>query len=85
MHAQYWFPACIKFKQESCIQGRCVDVKHMMDTWTLQMGYPVIDVKHLHGNQYLVSQERFLYFTDTNVTSEYISPFEWVDAYTMWR
>jgi len=63
--------------EESCIQGRCVDVKHMMDTWTLQMGYPVIDVKHLHGNQYLVSQERFLYFTDTNVTSEYISPFDY--------
>ena len=53
-----------------------MDVKHMMDTWTLQMGYPVVEVRRSSGDQYLVSQERFLYYTDANTTSKYQSPFE---------
>ena len=48
----------------------------MMDTWTLQMGYPVVNIRHSGGDQYLVSQERFLYDPNTNVTSKYQSPFE---------
>ena len=48
----------------------------MMNTWTLQMGYPVINIRHSTGDQYLVSQERFLYHTDANITAEYRSPYK---------
>lgn len=48
-----------------------------MDTWTLQMGYPVLKIaKKGAGNKYTVSQERFLYDRKTNVTSKYKSPFK---------
>ena len=30
-----------------------------MDTWTLQMGYPVVSVKK-SGNKFILTQERFL-------------------------
>ncbi|XP_068711711.1 glutamyl aminopeptidase-like isoform X2 [Montipora foliosa] len=71
-------------EEESCIQGRCLKVKHMMNTWTLQMGYPVIDVRHFSGDQYLVSQERFLNYMDANATSKFVSPFkyEWFVPFT---
>lgn len=64
-------------REESCYQGNCVDVDHMMNTWTLQMGYPVINIRHSTGDQYLVSQERFLYHTDANITAEYRSPYNY--------
>lgn len=64
-------------EEESCMQGRCVNVNYMMDTWTLQMGYPVIDIRHLTGNQYLVSQQRFLNHKDVNATPKFSSPFNY--------
>ncbi|PFX22374.1 Glutamyl aminopeptidase [Stylophora pistillata] len=64
-------------REESCYQGRCVDVDHMMNTWTLQMGYPVINIRHSTGDQYSVSQERFLYRSDANITTEYRSPYNY--------
>ena len=36
------------------------DVGLIMDTWTRQMGFPVVTVKHLGGNRYRLKQERFL-------------------------
>ena len=47
-----------------------------MDTWTLQMGYPVLTFTKKSGNTYTVSQERFLYDRNTNVTTKYTSPFK---------
>ena len=35
-----------------------------MDTWTRQMGYPVINVRQ-EGEYYILEQERFLINTDT--------------------
>ena len=62
--------------QESCAQGSCKRVKQLMDTWTLQMGYPVLTVTKKSGNTYTVSQERFLYDRNANLTSKYTSPFK---------
>lgn len=62
--------------QESCAQGSCKRVKQLMDTWTLQMGYPVLTVTKKSGNTYTVSQERFLYDRNANLTSKYKSPFK---------
>ena len=36
------------------------DVAGIMDTWTRQMGFPVVTVSHLHGNRYKLTQQRFL-------------------------
>lgn len=36
------------------------DVDNIMDTWTRQMGFPVVTVKHIKGNSYRLVQERFL-------------------------
>ncbi|XP_054768522.2 aminopeptidase N-like [Lytechinus pictus] len=36
------------------------DVKTIMDTWVLQMGYPVVEFRRVNGRQLNASQERFL-------------------------
>ena len=36
------------------------DVSEIMDTWTRQMGFPVVTVTHVQGSTYHVTQERFL-------------------------
>lgn len=48
----------------------------MMDTWTLQMGYPVLKITNKGNNKYEVLQERFLYDRDANVTTKYKSKFK---------
>lgn len=37
-----------------------LDVKYIMSTWTKQMGYPVVNVELVAGNQYRLTQKRFL-------------------------
>jgi len=39
--------------------GENLDVKKFMDTWTLQMGYPVVNVKKNVDGSFTLSQERF--------------------------
>lgn len=48
----------------------------MMDTWALQMGYPVLNIKYKGNSKFEVFQERFLYDRDANVTSKYKSEFK---------
>nr|KAG5707291.1 hypothetical protein BaRGS_000065 [Batillaria attramentaria] len=40
--------------------GEGLTVSEVMDTWTLQMGYPVVTVKKKGNNQLTLTQERFL-------------------------
>lgn len=57
-------------------EAKNVDVKKVMDTWTLQMGYPVVHVHrhaHPHMSHATVSQTRFL--RDPNATANSTSPF----------
>lgn len=54
-----------------------INVKSMMDTWVLQMGYPVINI-NLDRTTAVVDakQERFLYNPrGTNRTAEFLSPY----------
>lgn len=71
-------------EQESCAQGSCKRVKQKMDTWTLQMGYPVLNIRNKGNDKYEVFQERFLYDRDANVTTKYKSKFnyKWVVPFT---
>ena len=49
-----------------------VNVKEIMDTWTLQMGYPVVNVqRNYETNDIKLNQERFLLFKDASVKDEH--------------
>ena len=49
-----------------------VSVKEIMDTWTLQMGYPVIDFKRdYESSAATLEQNRFLLTTPTNTSDEH--------------
>lgn len=57
--------------------GRVSDVKGVMDTWTLQMNYPVVKVTVVNG-KVRVQQKRFLQNPSAHDPQKYISPFGWV-------
>lgn len=52
--------------EQSKSDGRDLDVKMIMDTWVLQMNYPVVMVKRTGENQLTVTQERFVIDTDSS-------------------
>ena len=48
-----------------------LNVKDIMDTWTLQMSYPVVKVvRDYNTNEIKFAQERFLMFSDTSIKDE---------------
>ncbi|ELU18860.1 hypothetical protein CAPTEDRAFT_133041, partial [Capitella teleta] len=50
-----------------------VNVGTIMDTWTSQMGYPVVNI-HRQGNQITATQERFLFNPRSTLEEEFTSP-----------
>jgi aminopeptidase N len=61
--------------------GMNIEVKDVMDTWTLQMGYPVVTVSR-HKNIVNATQERFLFNPRANLTEEFTSPYGCVVSYS---
>lgn len=57
--------------------GRVTNVKQVMDTWTLQMNYPVVMVTVVNG-RVRVQQKRFLQSPTARDPMKYTSPFGWV-------
>ncbi len=55
-------------------QASNIDVKKVMDTWTLQMGYPVITLKR-KNSQFTAEQTPFLLNPNSEHSQEYNSPF----------
>uniref|UniRef100_A0A2C9M3E9 Uncharacterized protein n=1 Tax=Biomphalaria glabrata TaxID=6526 RepID=A0A2C9M3E9_BIOGL len=57
--------------------SRRIDVKEVMDTWILQMNYPVVTVKRVDNSntQLLVSQARYLADRNATELGKYESPF----------
>lgn len=51
-----------------------IDVKAVMDTWTLQMGYPVISISR-EGSRVTLFQSRYLSFPNSVIKEEFKSPF----------
>lgn len=51
-----------------------IDVKAVMDTWTLQMGYPVISISR-QGSRVTLSQSRYLSFPHSVIKEEFQSPY----------
>lgn len=50
-------------------EGKVIDIKEVMDGWTVQMGYPVVTVSKNESpeNTVTISQEHFLYDTDAKI------------------
>jgi aminopeptidase N len=49
------------------------EISEMMDTWTRQMGYPLVHLKYEDANGVLkASQKRFLLSNDANATEDYL-------------
>ncbi|XP_059178196.1 aminopeptidase N-like, partial [Physella acuta] len=61
--------------EQTLADGKALNVKEIMDTWTLQMNYPLVTVTVVSPNKIKVSQKRFL--EDYNATDPeiYESPF----------
>ncbi|KXJ26595.1 Aminopeptidase N [Exaiptasia diaphana] len=57
------------------------DVKTVMDTWTLQMGYPVVTVAK-KGNKATVTQKHFLADPTSNVTEKSPFDYKWYVPFT---
>ena len=53
-------------------EGKDVDVKEVMDTWTRQMGYPVVSLSR-DGAKVKATQERFLYNPRSTHKGEFTS------------
>lgn len=51
-----------------------IDVKTIMDTWTLQMGFPVVTIKRAGSNKATATQKHFL--LDPNAVVKEPSPFK---------
>lgn len=64
-----------------------MDVKTIMDTWTLQMGFPVVTIKRVKKtNKAIAKQKHFL--LDPNAVVKESSPFKWVSnkqRYDIWQ
>lgn len=59
----------------SKINGYPVDVKAVMDTWTLQMNYPVVTMTRLDDGGLRVTQKRFLSNPQAQDPLKYTSQF----------
>ncbi|XP_071489970.1 endoplasmic reticulum aminopeptidase 1-like [Diadema antillarum] len=59
--------------------GKGVDVAEMMDTWTLQMGFPMINMTH-RGSKVTVTQQRFLIYPRGEPSPEFNSTYgyKWI-------
>ena len=49
-------------------KGQSIDVADVMDTWTLQMGFPVVNVTDLGNGKARISQDRFLQDPQANTS-----------------
>lgn len=55
---------------------KSLNISAVMETWTQQMGYPVISMMTNKNGGYKLVQERFLLHTDSTMKEKYTSPFE---------
>ncbi|KAM7537910.1 hypothetical protein Aperf_G00000062915 [Anoplocephala perfoliata] len=56
------------------LSNRYIDVEAIMNVWIKQAGYPIVTVRRLGGNQFELTQERFLLDLQPNTSSTSITP-----------
>lgn len=59
-------------------QNATIDVKSMMDTWTLQMGFPLVTITKQDDGKYIATQEHFL--IDPGAKPSLKSPYKYVTS-----
>ncbi|XP_056008322.1 putative aminopeptidase-2 isoform X2 [Ostrea edulis] len=74
-HNDLWNAMSEQAKRDG--QGRRTDVKRIMDTWTLQMNYPVVMVTVVNG-KVRVQQKRFTQNPTAKDPQKYTSPFGYI-------
>ena len=62
--------------QQAQLDGKNLDVKAIMDTWTLQMNYPVVTLTQSDRDNVKVTQTRFLRDRTAKDPGKYVSPYE---------
>jgi len=70
----------MKYQKADDSAAKNVEIEEVMNTWTLQMGYPVVTVTK-SGNQISATQQRFLYHSQGNFTEEFSSPYRFVSLF----
>ncbi|XP_053505705.1 thyrotropin-releasing hormone-degrading ectoenzyme-like [Ictalurus furcatus] len=74
------------FSQALQREGKVINIKEVMDGWTVQMGYPVVTVSKNESpeNTVTISQEHFLYDTDARslLSLYWISPLTVLDLFS---
>lgn len=63
------------FKQASADHGKSLDVKAILDTWILQMNFPVVTISKMANGHIKLTQERFLKNRDAKDPGVYTSEF----------
>lgn len=61
--------------QQAKTDNKSLDVAAIMDTWTLQMNFPLVTVRVSGQNSITVTQERYLSDPTATDTGKYKSPF----------
>ena len=51
-----------------------MNIVEVMNTWTLQMNFPVVDVRRYDDNHVIISQRRFL-ISDAGSSGDKVSPY----------
>ena len=62
--------------QQAQLDGKNLAVKDIMDTWTLQMNYPVVTLTQSDKDNVKVTQTRFLLDRNAMDPGKYASPYE---------
>ena len=63
--------------QQAKLDGKDLDVPEIMNTWLLQMGYPVVSVNRVI-NKAEISQKHYLMDYTQTPSSKYPSPYQYV-------
>ncbi|KAG5305888.1 AMPN Aminopeptidase, partial [Pseudoatta argentina] len=73
-----WY-ALTKQAHKDKVLNSNITVKKIMDTWTLQTGFPVVTVSRNYSNgSIILTQERFLLDNVTRITSDKWEPLWWI-------
>ncbi|XP_069101890.1 uncharacterized protein [Argopecten irradians] len=71
VHEDLWYA----MGNQTIKDGHAMDVKAIMDTWTLQMNFPVVTVTRLDGSKVKVTQNRYLRNPDAKDPGRFTSKY----------
>ncbi|XP_061165768.1 aminopeptidase N-like isoform X2 [Saccostrea echinata] len=72
-HDDLWYA----LGNQSAIEQKNINVKEIMDTWTLQMNFPVVKVTVMADGNIRLTQKRYLRDYDAVDPGKYVSPFNY--------